>query len=86
MDKIIKYGGVEVTIPNNLPVLVLRDMVPFPHHVIPLFVGRENSLAAISHAIEAERLLMVVAQKDASIMEPSPEDLYVIGTVGLERF
>ena len=72
----------EVAIPNNLPVLVLRDLVAFPYHVIPLIVGREKSLAAISHAIETERLLMVVAQKDASIMEPSPEDLYATGAIG----
>jgi ATP-dependent Lon protease len=71
----------DFTIPEELPVLPLRDMVVFPYMVLPLFVARERSIAAIEDALAGDRLLMVVAQRDASIENPEPDDLYRIGTV-----
>jgi ATP-dependent Lon protease len=69
------------TIPEELPVLPLRDMVVFPYMVLPLFVARERSIAAIEDALAGDRLLMLVAQRDADTESPEPDDLYRIGTV-----
>jgi ATP-dependent Lon protease len=68
-------------IPDELPVLPLRDMVVFPYMVLPLFVARERSIAAIEDALAGDRLLMVVAQRDGSVEAPEADDLYRIGTV-----
>ena len=69
--------------PNTLPMslLPLRDVVVFPHMVIPLFVGRPKSIKALETAMEAGKSIVLVAQKSASKDEPAPEDLYTIGTV-----
>ncbi len=69
------------SIPDELPVLPLRDMVVFPYMVLPLFVARERSIAAIEDALAGDRLLMVVAQRDGSTEAPEPDDLYRVGTV-----
>ncbi len=68
-------------IPNELPVLPLRDMVVFPYMILPLFVARERSIAAIEDALAGNRLLMVVAQRDGSVEAPESDDLYRVGTV-----
>ena len=60
----------------QLPLLPLRDVVIFPHMVIPLFVGRPKSIKALETAMEAGKSIMLVAQKTASKDEPSPEDIY----------
>ena len=65
----------------QLPLLPLRDVVVFPHMVIPLFVGRPKSIKALEIAIEAGKSIVLVAQKSASKDEPGPDDLYTIGTV-----
>jgi len=65
--------------PTDLPLLPLRDVVVFPHMVIPLFVGRPRSIKALELAMEAGNNIMLVAQKSASKDDPSPEDLYDIG-------
>ncbi len=65
----------------QLPLLPLRDVVIFPHMVIPLFVGRPKSIKALETAMEAGKSIMLVAQKTASKDEPSPEDIYEIGCV-----
>ena len=65
--------------PVELPLLPLRDVVVFPHMVIPLFVGRPRSIKALEIAMEAGNSIMLVAQKSAVKDEPSPEDLYEIG-------
>lgn len=69
--------------PVELPVLPLRDVVVFPRMVIPLFVGRKQSVRALEAAVEAEpdRQILLVAQKDASIDEPKEDDLYQVGTI-----
>uniref|UniRef100_UPI00333F832A endopeptidase La n=1 Tax=Castellaniella defragrans TaxID=75697 RepID=UPI00333F832A len=65
--------------PVELPLLPLRDVVVFPHMVIPLFVGRPRSIKALEIAMEGGNSIMLVAQKSAVKDEPSPEDLYEIG-------
>ena len=66
---------------KGLPVLPLRDVVVFPHMVIPLFVGRENSIKALEHAIEDDKQILLVAQHNASDDEPTSEQIYEVGAV-----
>ncbi|MBQ0131217.1 MAG: LON peptidase substrate-binding domain-containing protein, partial [Comamonas sp.] len=65
----------------ELPLLPLRDVVIFPHMVIPLFVGRAKSIKALELAMEADRRIMLVSQKTASKDEPTVQDLYEVGTI-----
>ncbi|HPA91432.1 MAG TPA: endopeptidase La [Quisquiliibacterium sp.] len=67
--------------PQTLPLLPLRDVVVFPHMVIPLFVGRPKSIKALEAAMEVGKSIMLVAQKNASKDEPSASDIYEIGCV-----
>src|SRR3982751_2451808 len=67
--------------PITLPLLPLRDVVVFPHMVIPLFVGRPKSIKAWEAAMEAGRQIMLVAQKAAGKDEPKPEDMFGVGCV-----
>jgi ATP-dependent Lon protease len=67
--------------PTVLPLLPLRDVVVFPHMVIPLFVGRPKSIKALEAAMEAGKSIMLVAQKNAAKDEPSADDIYAIGCV-----
>ncbi len=67
--------------PFDLPLLPLRDVVVFPHMVIPLFVGRPKSIKALELAMEAERRIMLVAQKAAAKDEPSVSDMFDVGCV-----
>src|ERR1700709_492281 len=65
----------------TLPLLPLRDVVVFPHMVIPLFVGRPKSIKALDVAMETNKHILLVAQKSAAQDEPSAGDLYDIGSV-----
>jgi ATP-dependent Lon protease len=67
--------------PITLPLLPLRDVVVFPHMVIPLFVGRPKSIKALEVAMEAGRQIMLVAQKAAGKDEPKPDDMFEVGCV-----
>lgn len=67
--------------PVTLPLLPLRDVVVFPHMVIPLFVGRAKSIKALEAAMENERRIMLLAQKTAAKDEPQPQDLFDMGCV-----
>ncbi len=67
--------------PLTLPLLPLRDVVVFPHMVIPLFVGRPKSIKALEAAMEAGKSIMLIAQKSAAKDEPVPEDLYGTGSI-----
>lgn len=66
---------------NNFPLLPLRDVIIFPHMVVPLFVGREKSISALEKAAKNGNELFLVTQKDASVLNPEREDVYDIGTV-----
>ncbi len=72
---------IDFEIPQVLPLLPLRNTVIFPHQILPLQVGREKSLQLLEEATGDERLLMVVAQKDAELEDPEPEDLFRWGTI-----
>jgi len=65
----------------TMPVLPLRDVVVYPHMVIPLFVGREKSIRCLDAAMEQDKQIFLVAQKDASVDEPKSKDIYEIGSV-----
>jgi len=64
-----------------IPVLPLRDVVVYPHMVIPLFVGREKSIEALERAMASDKRVLLVAQKDAAQDEPGPQDMYEVGTI-----
>ena len=66
---------------QQLPLLPLRDVVVYPHMVLPLFVGRERSIDALEHAMLDNKQVLLVAQRNASDDEPSADDLYQVGTV-----
>ncbi|MFQ5912281.1 MAG: endopeptidase La [Nitrospinota bacterium] len=65
---------------ERFPVLPLRDIVVFPHIMIPLFVGREKSLNSVSRAVEKKQPIILVAQRDSKVEEPAAADLFTIGT------
>jgi ATP-dependent Lon protease len=66
---------------DNVAVLPLRDVVVYPHMVIPLFVGRDKSIRALEHAMDNGKRILLVAQKSAAQDDPQPEDIYDVGTV-----
>jgi ATP-dependent Lon protease len=66
---------------SMLPVLPLRDVVVYPHMVIPLFVGRDKSIKALERAMDETKQILLVAQKSAADDNPSPEDIHTIGTI-----
>ncbi|WP_372762788.1 endopeptidase La [Pseudoalteromonas sp.] len=65
----------------EIPVLALRDVVVYPHMVIPLFVGREKSIKCLEAAMEKDKQIFLVAQKDATVDEPEQDDIYRVGTI-----
>ncbi len=72
-----------IEIPKKVPLLPIRDIVVFPYMVLPLFVGREMSIKAIETALEGNRMIFLTSQKDINVENPSPSDLYSVGTVGV---
>jgi ATP-dependent Lon protease len=66
-----------------IPLLPLRDVVVFPHMIVPLFVGREKSISALESAMKYEKGIFMVAQKNAKKDDPAQEDIYNIGTIGI---
>jgi ATP-dependent Lon protease len=64
------------------PLLPLRDIVVFPHMVVPLFVGRQKSINALEKALEKDKQIVLATQRDAKVDEPAAEDIYKIGTLG----
>ncbi len=79
-DTTTKPGAV-VDGPNIYPVLPLRDIVVFPHMIVPLFVGRDKSIAALEDVMTADKKILLAAQKDANDDEPTTESIYEIGTI-----
>src|SRR5256885_1782992 len=73
----------QLQIPNELPVLPLRDIVIYPFMIVPLFVSREKSIRAVDEALGENRMILLVSQKDLDKEEPTGEDLYKVGTVAV---
>ena len=73
----------DLNIPEELPLLPVRDVVIFPYMILPLFVGREKSNAAVEAALGRDRLIFLATQKEVAEEEPSPEDIYTTGTVAM---
>jgi ATP-dependent Lon protease len=72
----------KLVLPNVLPVVPLRDIVIFPYMMYPILAGRDSTVKAINHALEGEKYIMMVAQTDSKIEDPTFEQLYTDGTVG----
>ncbi|WPD21557.1 MAG: endopeptidase La [Candidatus Electrothrix scaldis] len=73
----------DMDIPEELPMMAVRDVVVFNYMILPLFVGRPGSVSAVNEAMEGDKLLMLVTQKDATSDEPEPDDLYQVGMVSM---
>ena len=67
---------------QQLPLLPLRDLIIFPHMMMPLFVGREKSINALEDAMAKQTDIVLAAQKDAKTNNPDEKDIYAVGTVG----
>jgi len=67
---------------KSLPLLPLRDIIVFPHMVVPLFVGRQKSIAALEEAMAHDKAILLCAQKKAKTNEPAAEDIFAVGTIG----
>src|SRR3954454_23105011 len=76
-------GEQQLQIPNDLPVLPLRDIVIYPFMIVPLFVSREKSIPAVDEALGENRMILLASQRDLDKDEPTGEDLYNIGTVAV---
>src|SRR5512138_3198641 len=66
----------------RVPLLPLRDIIVFPHMVVPLFVGRQRSIRALEEAMSKQKFILLAAQKDAKTNDPTEEDIYQVGTLG----
>lgn len=73
--------GAKIEIPDVLPLLPIRDIVIYPFMMLPLFVGRDLSIRAVEESLARDRLIFLVAQKNASEDNPNPDDIYRVGTV-----
>ncbi len=73
----------EAEIPTVMPLLAVRDIVVFNYMILPLFVGREKSVQAVDAALNSNRYILICTQKDESVENPEPGDLYEIGTVAM---
>src|SRR5436305_15176268 len=67
---------------RSVPLLPLRDIIVFPHMVSQLFVGRERSINALNEAMNRDKEIFLAAQKNAKTNEPTPEDIFAVGTIG----
>src|SRR5436190_19685043 len=67
---------------RTVPLLPLRDIIVFPHMVVPLFVGREKSIAALEEAMAADKDILLAAQKKAKTNDPVADDIFGMGTLG----
>src|SRR5437588_12427084 len=73
----------QLQIPDELPLLPLRDIVIYPFMIVPLFVSREKSIRAVDEALGQNRMILLTCQKDLDKEEPRQEDLYNVGTVAV---
>jgi len=81
LTEITEETPLELSIPEELPLLPVKDIVVFPYMILPLYVGREISTNSVNEAMATNRMMMLVAQKDSKVEEPQPEDLYRVGTL-----
>ncbi len=72
-----------IDLPDELPVVPLRQFVVFPYMALPLFLGRDRSVRAVDDALAADRFVLLVAQRDVDLEEPDPDDLHRFGTVAM---
>ena len=72
----------ELSRATQFPVLPLRDIVVFPHMIVPLFVGRDKSVRALEDVMQDDKQILLVAQKNAGQDDPTPEDIHEVGTIG----
>ena len=75
-----KIGGEDSI--NAYAVLPLRDIVVFPHMIVPLFVGREKSVQALEHVMHEDKQILLLTQKSPSEDDPGPDEIYSVGTIG----
>lgn len=75
-------GSSSPSLENKLPILPLRDIVVFPHMIVPLFVGRDKSVKALEHVMQEDKQILLVTQKSSTDDDPGPDDLYEVGVVG----
>jgi ATP-dependent Lon protease len=81
---VTNYDGEQVEIPENLPMLPVRDIVVFPYMIIPLFVGRDSSIKSVEESLSrSDRLILLASQKDINDEHPAPEAIYRVGTVAM---
>ena len=73
----------DIEIPDDLPLMAVRDVVVFNSMIIPLFVGRSSSVAAVNEALAQDKLLVLLTQKDSTMEDPEPKDLYEVGMVSM---
>src|SRR6188508_3186384 len=66
----------------KVPLLPLRDIIVFPHMVVPLFVGRQKSIKALEEAMNKQKSVLLSAQRDAKTNDPAEDDIYRVGTLG----
>ena len=78
---LIEEEGTNLQIPNDLPLLPVRDVVIFCDMVMPLFVGREKSIRAVEEGVAKDGFLMLATQKDPTVENPETDDIYTVGTV-----
>jgi ATP-dependent Lon protease len=81
LDRLSSDKNEAPKIPDTLPLLPVRDIILYPAMVLPLAVGREKSVRALEEAMASNRLIFVVTQKNIQVEDPSPDDIYAIGTV-----
>ncbi len=81
---VTNYDGEQINIPENLPMLPVRDIVVFPYMIIPLFVGRDSSIQSVEEALSrSDRLILLASQKDIGDEHPNPEGIFEVGTVAM---
>ncbi|MEE9203424.1 MAG: endopeptidase La, partial [Nitrospirales bacterium] len=78
-----EHDAQNLEIPDQLPLLPVRDIVVFPYMVLPLFVGREMSIKAIEAALAGNRMIFLATQKVLEVENPAPDDVHSVGTIGI---
>jgi ATP-dependent Lon protease len=73
----------EISIPDQLPLLPVRDVIVYPYMILPLFVGRDASIRAVNEALSKDRLIFLAAQKEIADENPTPENIYPVGTIAM---